>query len=537
MTTINITDATLAKAVDLFKQGHYDDAQNFFLSVLDTDQNNPDALYFMGMIDHQAGRTEVAEHRANELIRLKPADSKALNLLGTILMSQRKLSEASKHFEKGIRSSKTDAIIRVNAAMCSIGEGNPDKSIEYCKEAIKINPDYANAYNILGNAYLGKSDYSTAAETFNKALEIKPDFLDARFNLGRALLEIGDPNAALPHFEKVLEANPQREHALSCKADVLAYQRKYTEAEELYQQAININDSFAPAYVGLGRLQVELFQPNDALVYFKRAIEINPNNIEALMRAGDAFRKLNNLDAAAAAFQDALDIDPDNAQAKYHLATVQQDSPPPAKPDNDYVRRLFDEFVPTYDESLANIEYNGPEQLAALARQFLPDENEQSQDILDIGCGTGLSGITFKSMARNLKGIDISPRMIDAARKRGIYDELEENEILNALVKHQNDTDLVVSADMFPYVGDLESIFLAITSALRSNGLFLFTVETHEGDEAYKLSKTARYSHSRKYITNLATRRGLSVLACNDTSYRKEAGVPVNGLTVALRKA
>ena len=230
-------------------------------------------------------------------------------------------------------------------------------------------------------------------------------------------------------------------------------------------------------------------------------------------------------------------IDPDNAQTKFLLATV-QDAPPPAKPDGDYVKRLFDEFADTFDSNLKEIEYDAPEKLAALAKQLIPDHDTLALDILDLGCGTGLSGIQFKSISNTLKGVDLSPRMIDLARERNIYDELEVNDILNTLVRHQNDTDIVISADTFPYLGDLESVFLAVASALKDQGLFLFTVETHDSDnnENFILGQTARYSHSRQYIEDLAKRRGLDVLACDDTVIRKQGGVDVNGLIVALRK-
>ncbi len=535
MNEFNLNDISISQALDLYKQGKLDAAQQLFLNVLKNDPKNPDAIYFMAMIDHQAGRTEVAEHRANELLQLKPEDGKALNLTGTLLMSQGKTQQALPYFDKGIKYNKTDPLLRVNAAICNIGEGNPAASIERCKEAIELNTEYPNAYNILGNAYMGMSDMEKAAQSFEKALALEPDFLDARFNLGAALLDMNRYDEAQQCFDAVLENNPDNVHALTRKADVLLVKDELSEAGPLYEKALKNNQNFTPAYIGMGKLFQRIKKDNEALSHFKRAIELNPNNIEAITHAGDSFRNLGQYDAATAAFQDVLSIDPDNAQAKFHLAAL-QDTPPPAKPGADYVRRLFDEFVPTYDESLARIEYNGPEQLVALARQFLPDGSENALDILDIGCGTGLSGIQFRPLARKLKGIDIAPRMIEAAKKRGIYDELEVNEILTALVRHQDDTDMVVSADAFPYFGDLDSAFLAVVSALHNQGLFLFTVETHDKEADYLLGTTARYSHSRNYISNLAKRRGLEVLACNATVYRKQSGKDVQGMVVALKK-
>lgn len=48
----------------------------------------------------------------------------------------------------------------------------------------------------------------------------------------------------------------------------------------------------------------------------------------------------------------------------------------------------------------------------------------ESLDILDLGCGTGLVGSWFRDYARKLVGVDISPTMLDMATKKGCYHEL-----------------------------------------------------------------------------------------------------------------
>lgn len=535
MSDITLNDVALAQALGQFQQGNLDAAQRQFLQILENDGRNPDALYFMALIDQQCGRTEVAEHRANDLLRVKPNDGKALNLLGTILISQGRLEEAAAHFDNGLKHDDNNPNLYVNAAICQIGLGNPDAGIELCKRALKIKPDYANAWNILGNAHLGKSDFDAAADAFRSALDQHPAFIEARFNLGRALLEADKPDEALEHFEQVLEQAPENVHALTCKADILAIRYHDSDAAELYQQALALNPKHAPAHIGLGKLNRRLGNLEQALVCFKQAIDLNPNSIEALMYTGETFRKMRHNEAAAAAFHDVLDIDPDNAQAKFHLATV-DDAETPDKPGREYVRKLFDEFAGSYDESLRNIEYSGPQQLLALAEHHLEDAAAGKLDILDLGCGTGLSGLQFRKLARHMKGIDISPQMVEAAQKTGVYDALEVNELLDALVRHQNDTDLALAADAFPYIGDLESVFLSVSSVLRPGGLFLFSVETHDDADDFKLGTTARYSHSDNYLRQLAGRRKLDVLACEQTTYRMESGKPVPGLVVALRK-
>lgn len=535
MNSVTLNEVTLARAIEAYKSGQPDEAQRLFLEVLELAPENPDALYFMSMIDHQAGRAEVAEHRAGELARIKPEDGKALNLLGTIEMSLGKLDEASETFKKGMRWNPEHAMLRVNAAICEVGRGEPGKAVDYCREAASLQPGYANAYNIMGTAQLGMSDNAAAADSFRQSLEISPDSLDARFNLGMALLNQHDYGEACVCFEAVLEAAPRHLHALTRKADIDTIHGHLQEAENGYRAALEQQATFTPALVGYGKLLLQANRPEDALGLFKKALEQDPDSIEALMHAGDAFRKLQQPDAAEAAFRDVLSIDPDNFQARFHLAAIAGEDAP-AKPDGEYVQRLFDEFADNFDESLSKVGYDAPQQLSALAESLVPAGKAGTLDILDLGCGTGLAGVEFKKYSAHIKGVDISPRMIERARQRGIYDELEERELLDALVRHQKDTDIAICADTFPYIGDLESPFLAVSSALRPGGLFLFSVETHDDDDDYLLNSTARYSHSENYIRTLSARRGFEILACNRSAYRKEAGAPIDSLIVAVRK-
>jgi tetratricopeptide (TPR) repeat protein len=58
-------------------------------------------------------------------------------------------------------------------------------SVEAYNKALAIKPDYAEAYNNMGNALKEQGKLEEAIEAYNKALAIKPDYAEAYNNMGQ----------------------------------------------------------------------------------------------------------------------------------------------------------------------------------------------------------------------------------------------------------------------------------------------------------------------------------------------------------------
>ena len=201
-----------------------------------------------------------------------------------------------------------------------------------------------------------------------------------------------------------------------------------------------------------------------------------------------------------------------------------------------YVRHLFDQFAPDYDRRmLGELCYRAPAILRGLADMVVAAK-PRTLDILDLGCGTGLAGESFKDLSRRLDGVDLSPGMIGRARVRGIYDEFVIADVETVLGQQGRFYDLIVAADMLVYIGDLGAIFRGAASQLKLGGFFLFTVEKQTGTR-YALGPKRRYRHSPAYVAEEAARAGLEVMGLLECSPRQDDGAPIEGLAAALQRA
>src|SRR5690606_39249945 len=107
--------------------------------------------------------------------------------------------------------------------------------------------------------------------------------------------------------------------------------------------------------------------------------------------------------------------------------------------------------------------------------------------VLDLGCGTGLCGAHLRAnlLMRDdhLCGVDLSPAMIEQAKKCNVYSALHVADLHEFLEADQTTWDLVVAADVFNYIGPLDRVFAALRKRLASGAWLAFTTESTEEND------------------------------------------------------
>jgi predicted TPR repeat methyltransferase len=267
----------------------------------------------------------------------------------------------------------------------------------------------------------------------------------------------------------------------------------------------------------------------------EQALAIAPTFAGAWFALGDIREAEGDRERATAAFAAARDADPrDYHGARLRLARLGVGEATAAMMQR-HVRRLFDQHAPRFDESLLqHLDYCGPQLLREAVTAVARSGGGQARfaAMLDLGCGTGLAGAAFRAMVDRLTGVDLSAAMIDAARRKAVYDRLETGELVEFLAAEaaaQARYDLVVAADVLVYVQDLAAAAAAVRRVLAPGGLFGFTVETHAGDGVL-LRESLRYAHGAAHVRAAMAGAGLELARLAEVSTRTERGEPVAGL-------
>jgi predicted TPR repeat methyltransferase len=268
---------------------------------------------------------------------------------------------------------------------------------------------------------------------------------------------------------------------------------------------------------------------------FAQAVEVAPAFAPGWVALGEARAKLGDEAGAAAALHQALALDPDDrCGAALSLARLGGADPAGAMSPA-YVRSLFDQYAPRFDEALANLAYRAPTQLRDAVERVRPDTTFQG--MLDLGCGTGLAGAAFRPLASHITGVDLAPAMIAQARAKQIYDRLETDGLLAFLgAEGERSHDLVVAADVFVYIFDLAPVVAAVARVLRHGGVLAFTVETYAG-AGVELGEKLRFRHSADHVRGALATADLQLCEIHPVATRTEAGVDVPSLVVVAKRA
>ena len=297
------------------------------------------------------------------------------------------------------------------------------------------------------------------------------------------------------------------------------------------RQNASLYPGVAVAAVTLGEALRAAGHLPTAIGEFQRALRLDPSFAEARLRLGEAWLDAGEAEKALEAF-DAIDEPMPQLASRVAEARAMRER---ARSDPRYVRHLFDQFSSDYDaRMLGQLGYAAPAILRTLADLVIPDRG-RTYSILDLGCGTGLAGAAFKDIASTLDGVDLSPAIIEKARSRAIYDTLLVADLESALAEEGRQYDLMLAADTLVYLGDLTKVFEGAHLRLLPGGTFLFTVEKNEG-EGFALGPKRRWRHSESYMRGEAARANFDIAGFLECHPRAEAGVPVDGYAVALRK-
>ncbi len=299
-------DKALRKAQSHIKAGELTEAEELYKQVLSKFPKNKKAI-----LGHQ--RLKVGINSKGSL-NPEPPQDKVQDLIKLYNKGQ---------FEKALGKAKPLLSLFPKAITLHNIQGASnaalqryDAAIDSYKQAIKINPDFAETYNNLGMALQDKGELDAAIENYNKALKIKPNFTEAFYNMGNSLKDKGELDAAIDSYKQAINIKPCHAKAHNNMGIVINDKGLSDAAIESYNKALKIKPDYADAYYNMGNTLKYKGELHEAIDSYKQAIKIKPDYAEAYYNMGVALMYKGELDLAIDSYKQALKFKPDYELAR-----------------------------------------------------------------------------------------------------------------------------------------------------------------------------------------------------------------------------
>ena len=204
--------------------------------------------------NHQEGKTDIAQDLYNQVLKIDPNYSPALNNIAVIFSNLKEHQKAKDCYEKAIAIDPNYAAAHNNLGIIFKELRENQKAKECYEKAISIDPNYANAHNNLGIIFKELRENQKAKDCYEKAIAIDPNYAAAHNNLGSIFKELGEYQKAKECYEKVIEIDPNFIEAHNNLGNVFKDLGNLQKAKECYEKAISIDPNYVDVHDNLNLL-------------------------------------------------------------------------------------------------------------------------------------------------------------------------------------------------------------------------------------------------------------------------------------------
>jgi len=264
-----------------------------------------------------------------------------------------KLSEAERAYKKAIKISPEFSEAYNNLGNVLMDKSRPREAADAYRRALKHLSDHPMLLNNLGNALQALGDNEKAVEWFHKALQQDSNYAQAHNNLGNALRDLGQLQQAEASYRRATEIDPGQADALNNLAGILFESGRLNEAIDSFHKVIAIDPGHVGAHTALGFALIEKGSDTQAIEAFQKALQLDPRQADAQVGLGNALSKLGEFDRALESYQQALKLDPENLNAHNCLGRFNSDINELDKAIGCYQTAI--DLDPTHKESFKNL--------------------------------------------------------------------------------------------------------------------------------------------------------------------------------------
>lgn len=283
------TQAYILMARILSKNGNIDDAIKLYETALQKKGNHRDILYNLSFLLIQAGQKEKAEQRLIQLLSTYPKDPRGYGAYADLLLERNAYKKALQYslIQTSLQPGSAKSFNR--AGLCYIHLGEFKNAIEKFKQAVDLDPEYAEAVSNLKTSQTDLAELELSRKAIAKALS-----LESMQPLPHAPYEL---EKYIDSHSKRMDRSSQHIIIYGNLAKIYRIHGQYLTALDIYKRLSGKHPEYdASINYNIACLYALINRADDSVQHLKQAIEKDNKLLEHAEKDGD-FNLIRHLEA------------------------------------------------------------------------------------------------------------------------------------------------------------------------------------------------------------------------------------------------
>jgi predicted O-linked N-acetylglucosamine transferase (SPINDLY family) len=323
---IQAIDKLMETATAQHREGKFAEARGLYRQVLAQAPAHTLALYRSGLLELQDGHPDTALALVEQAIAADAKEPRYHFVLGQALQALGRWDKAIDAYESALKLQPDFLDAWNSLGICRQRRGQFPQAATAYRRALLLESKNAGVMANLGTVLREMGELTQAVDLLRAAADLEPASTSHSLNLGIAYWNQGNFAAAERTLNETLARAPHDADAVFNLGNALHGLGRQREAIDRYRQALKLRPDYVDALINLGNVHTELGEFASGMEAYDAALRAHPDSAVALNNAACLMRTLGRIEDAETALRRALQLDPGNAALHDTLGNVYKDA-------------------------------------------------------------------------------------------------------------------------------------------------------------------------------------------------------------------
>ncbi|WDP91839.1 MAG: tetratricopeptide repeat protein [Desulfobacter sp.] len=216
--------------------------------------------------------------------------------------------KAEELFKKSIKIDKNFAFAWNGLGNSYSNQEKYEDAIKAYKTSLEIDANFSFPWNGLGGVYESQRQYEQAIKSYKKCIEIDNEYAIPWMNLGNTYLGLMKTEEAIGAYKKSLEIDDKLAFAWTAIGNIYSQKQKYEKAIKAYKKSKKIDNEFSPTWIGLGNTYARQENYEEAIKAYEKAMKFGTESPAIWNGLGNIYNRQKKYNEAIEAYSKALTL-------------------------------------------------------------------------------------------------------------------------------------------------------------------------------------------------------------------------------------